>query len=56
MFTSQFFQSTSEKAETLDLEVLNDALSFAIKKFRGQIFREYGYARWSHGPSLKNYH
>jgi hypothetical protein len=38
MFTSQFFQSTSEKAETLDLEVLNDALSFAIKKYRGQIF------------------
>jgi hypothetical protein len=53
MFTSQFFQSTSEKAETLDLEVLNDALSFAIKKYTGQIFREYGYARWSHGPSLK---
>jgi hypothetical protein len=47
MFTSQFFQSTSEKAETLDLEVLNDALSFAIKKYRGQIFREYGYVRWS---------
>jgi hypothetical protein len=38
MLTSQFFQSTSEKAETLDLEVLNDALSFAIKKYRGQIF------------------
>jgi hypothetical protein len=32
-----------EKAETLDLEVMNDALSFAIKKYRGQIFREYGY-------------
>jgi hypothetical protein len=33
-----FFESTSEKAETLDLEVLNDALSFATKKYRGQKF------------------
>jgi hypothetical protein len=32
MFTAKFFQSTSEKAETLVLEVLNDALSFEIKK------------------------
>ncbi len=43
MFTSQFFQSMLEKAETLDLEVMNDALSFAIKKYRDQIFRDYGY-------------
>ncbi len=53
MFTSQFFQSTSEKAETLVLEVLNDALSFEIKKYTGQNFREYDYSRWTHGPSLK---
>jgi hypothetical protein len=33
-----FFESTSEKAETLDLEVLNDALSFATKKYRSQKF------------------
>ncbi len=38
MFASQFFQSTSEKAETLVLEVLNDALSFEIKKYTGQKF------------------
>jgi hypothetical protein len=38
MLTSQFFQSTSENVETLDLEVMNDALSFAIKKYRGQTF------------------
>jgi hypothetical protein len=33
-----FFESMSEKAETLDLEVLNNALSFATKKYRGQKF------------------
>jgi hypothetical protein len=38
----------------LDLKVLNDALSFEIKKYRGQNFREYAHVRWSHGPSLKN--
>jgi hypothetical protein len=34
-------------AQILDLEVLNDALSFEIEKFR-----EYGYVRWAHGSSL----
>jgi hypothetical protein len=38
----------------LVLEVLNDALSFEIKKYTGQNFREYDYSRWTHGPSLKN--
>jgi hypothetical protein len=36
----------------LVLEVLNDALSFEIKKYTGQNFREYDYSRWTHGPSL----
>jgi hypothetical protein len=29
-------------AKNLDLEVFDDALSFGIKKYRGQNFREYG--------------
>ena len=32
----------SKFAKNLDLEVFDDALSFAIKKYRGQNFREYG--------------
>ncbi len=28
-------------AQLLDLEVLNDALSFEIEKYRGKKFREY---------------
>ncbi len=57
MFTSQLFQSTSEKAEILDLEVMNDALSFAIKNTGVKFFESMAIsknARYSHGPSLKN--
>ena len=43
VFPLAFFESKFEWAKNLDLEVLNDALSFAIKKYRGQIFGEYGY-------------
>jgi hypothetical protein len=55
VFASSFFESKLEWTKNLDLEALNDALSFEIKKYRGQNFREdsYSYARWSHGPSLK---
>jgi len=53
VFASAFFESKLEWAKNLDLEVLNDALSFEIEKYRGQNFREYGYTRWSRGPSLK---
>ncbi len=42
----------ADKTKNLDLEALNRALSFEIKKFRGKSFREYGYVRWGHGPSL----
>jgi hypothetical protein len=34
---------------------LNDALSFEIKKYGGQNFREYNYSRWTHGPSLNDF-
>jgi hypothetical protein len=40
VFASAFFESKFEWAENLDLEVLNDALSFEIKKYRGQNFPE----------------
>ncbi len=57
MFTSQFFQSTSGKAETLDLEVLNDAISFAINNTWVKFFESMAIlnnARYSYGPSLKH--
>ena len=41
VFASAFFESEFEWAKNLDLEVLNDALSFEIEKYRGQNFREY---------------
>jgi hypothetical protein len=53
VFASAFFENKFEWAKNLDLEVWNDALSFEIKKYRGQNFREDSYARWSHGPPLK---
>ncbi len=40
VFASAFFESKFEWAKNLYLEVLNDALSFEIKKYRGQNFRE----------------
>jgi hypothetical protein len=40
MFASGFFESKLEWGKNLDLEVLNDALSFEIKKYRGQNFPE----------------
>ena len=39
----------------MDVVVLDDALSFAITKKEGQNFREYGYARVTHGLSLNYY-
>jgi hypothetical protein len=53
VFASAFFESKFEWTQNLDLEVLNDALSFEIKKYTGRNFREDSYARWSHGPPLK---
>ena len=41
VFASAFFESNLEWAKNLDLEVFNDALSFAIKKYGCQNFREY---------------
>ncbi len=41
-------------AEILDLEVLNDTLSFEIEKYSGKKFWEYDYVRCAHGPSLKD--
>ena len=43
MFDPYFSKSKSEKAENLDLEVLNDALSFGLDKCKNGIFREYEY-------------
>jgi len=42
VFTSLLSKGKLEWAKNLDLEVFDDALSFAIKKYRGQNFREYG--------------
>ena len=43
MFDPYFSKSKSEKAENLDLEVLNAALSFGLEKYKNGIFREYEY-------------
>ncbi len=40
VFAFSFFESKLEWAKNLDLEVLNDALPFEIKKYRGRNFPE----------------
>jgi hypothetical protein len=41
--TSKLLESSSKRAEILDLEVLNDALSSGIKNNSGPSFSGYGY-------------
>ena len=53
MFDPYFSKSKSEKAENLDLEVLNAALSFGLEKYKNGIFREYEYVWRNHELSLK---
>jgi hypothetical protein len=42
-FTSEFLDCSFKRAENLNLEVLNDALSFEIEKNSGRNFSGYGY-------------